>query len=387
MGEVNTYQVSLPQIIRFGAGTLNTLKLEISRLGAKKALIVTDPGVFQTGLTEPVKEQILKANTAVEIYANAEPEPTLPILNEAAAKLRKEHYDLLLAVGGGSSIDTAKGLSILLAHGGTGQDYVGVDQVPGPGVPVIAIPTTAGTGSEVTNIAIFTDPEKEVKLGIVSPYLLARMALVDPFFTYNCPRGITAASGIDALVHAIESFTSKDANDFSDAFALKAMRLIASSLKQAVFNGSDKNARDAMMEGALFGGISFGNAGVAAVHALAYQLGGQFHVSHGVANGILLPYVMECNLPVDYCKFAIVAQSIGVKTDGLSDKEAAEQGVAAVKQLVKDIGIPEHLRDLKVPQEALEGMAAGTMTVTRLLAHNPKALTLEDVRGIWQNAW
>ncbi|MBA7572166.1 Long-chain-alcohol dehydrogenase 1 [subsurface metagenome] len=382
---MKTYQITGPQIIRFGVGALSTLADEANKLGVKKVLIVTDPGVYQSGLAEPVKEQLSKTGLSVEVFSESEPEPTLPKLNAAAKELRKGNYDLLVGLGGGSSMDTAKGLSVLLAHGGDGQEYIGVDKVPGPGVPVFTIPTTAGTGSEVTNIAIFGDPEKELKLGMVSPYLLARLALVDPTLTYGCPPGVTAASGMDALVHTIECYTSTKANNFTDALALEAMRLIVGSLKTAVSNGSDEEARNHMSEGALLAGIAFGNSGVAAVHALAYPLGARFHVSHGIANGLLLPYVMECNLPANFPKYAVVAQMLGVP--GLSSQETAERGVKAVRALAADIGIPPHLRDLGVPEEALEGMAVATMDVTRLLANNPKKLTLDDVRGIWQNAW
>jgi len=377
----------LPGKIRFGVGALDTLGDEATKLAAKRALIITDPGVYQAGLIDPVKEQLSKAKLSVDIFAEAEPEPTFPRLNAAAEQLRKKGYDLLLGVGGGSSMDTAKGLSVLLAHGGKGQDYGGIDKVPGPGVPIFTLPTTAGTGSEVTNIAIFGDVEKGYKLGIVSPYLLARLALVDPTLTYRCPPKVTAASGIDALIHAIECYTGNKANTFSDALALEAMRLIVGNLRTAVKNGSDKEARNHMSEGALLAGMAFGNSGVAAVHALAYPLGSRFHVPHGVANGLLLPYVMECNLSANLPKYATVAQMLGVETEGLSLQKAAEKGVEAAKALATDIGIPLHLRDLGVPKKALEEMAVATMDVTRLLGNNPKKLTLDDVRRIWQNAW
>ncbi len=381
------YQIMLPGKVRFGVGALDTIGDEANKLAAKHALIVTDPGVYKAGLADSVKERLSKAKLSVDVFPEAEPEPTFPRLNAAAEQFGKESYDLLLGVGGGSSMDTAKGLSILLAHGGKGQDYGGVDKVPGPGIPIFTLPTTAGTGSEVTNIAIFGDPEKGRKLGIVSPYLLARLALVDPTLTYGCPPKVTAASGIDALIHAIECYTGTKANTFSDALALEAMRLIAGNLRTAVKNGSDKEARNRMSEGALMAGIAFGNSGVAAVHALAYPLGSRFHVPHGVANGVLLPYVTECNLSANLPRYAIVAQMLGVKTQGLSLQKAAEKGLEAIKALAADIGIPLHLRDLGVPREALEEMAVATMEVTRLLANNPKKLTLDDVRHIWQNAW
>ena len=381
------YQVMVPKTIRFGVGALNTLGGEASQLEAKKALIITDPGVYQAGLVDPVKEQLSKAGLLIEVFADAEPEPTLPKLNDTANQLRGNKYDLLVGLGGGSSMDTAKGLSVLLAHGGVSQDYVGVGKVPGPSIPVFTIPTTAGTGSEVTNIAIFGDPEKELKLGMVSPYLLARLALVDPTLTYNCPPKVTAASGIDALVHAIECYTSTKANNFTDALALEAMRLIVGSLRTAVSNGSNEKARNYMSEGALLAGIAFGNASVGAVHALAYPLGSRFHVPHGVANGLLLPYVIECNLSANLPRYAVIAQMLGEKIEGLSLREAAERGVEAVKTLAMDINIPLHLQDLGVPREALEEMAVATMDITRLLANNPKKLTLDDVRAIWENAW
>jgi len=381
------YRIMLPRKICFGVGALDTLGDEATKLAAKCALIVTDPGVYQAGLTDPVKEQLSKARLSVDIFAEAEPEPTFPRLNAAAEQLRKESYDLLVGVGGGSSMDTAKGLSVLLAHGGKGQDYGGIDKVPGPGIPIFTIPTTAGTGSEVTNIAIFTDVDKGVKIGIVSPYLLARLALVDPTLTYRCPPKVTAASGIDALIHAIECYTGNKANTFTDALALEAMRVIVGNLRTVVENGSDKEARNHMAEGALLAGIAFGNSGVAAVHALAYPLGSRFHVPHGVANGLLLPYVTECNLSANLPKYATIAKMLGADTEGLSLQKAAEKGVEAAKALAVDIGIPLHLRDLGVPKKALEEMAVATMDLTRLLANNPKELTLDDVRHIWQNAW
>jgi alcohol dehydrogenase class IV len=381
------YQISLPQIIRFGAGVLNTLSGEIEKWGLKRALIVTDPGVFQSGLVQPIREQLAKAAVAVDIFSEAEPEPSLSGLNKAARKLRNGSYDAIIGLGGGSSIDTAKGFSVLLAHGGDGQNYIGTDKIPGPGIAVIAIPTTAGTGSEVTNIAIFSDTEKELKVGMVSTYLLAKMALVDPALTYKCPRSVTAASGIDALVHTIECYTSLKANSFTDAIAIEAMRLISGNLRTAVAAGSNEDARCAMSEGAMLAGIAFGNSSVAAVHALAYPLGARFHVSHGVANGLLLPYVMEFNLSANPTKYALIAEILGESIKGLKPLQAAALGVKAVKKLSKDIGIPQHLRDLQVPQEALEGMAIATMDVTRLLANNPKTLTLDDARSIWQNAW
>ena len=384
---MDIYRLMFPGKIIFGVGALDALGDEANRLAAKHALIITDPGVYQAGLVDRVKEQLSGAKLSVDICAEAEPEPTFTRLNALAEKFRTSKYDLLVGVGGGSSLDTAKALSILLTYGGDGHDYVGVDKIPSYGIPVFALPTTAGTGSEITQNAIFGDPEKQLKMGMVSIYLITRLALVDPTLTYGCPPKVTAASGLDALIHAVECYTGNKANTFSDATALKAMELIAGNLRRAVKNGSDKEARNGMAEGSLLAGITLANAGTAAVHALAYPLGARFHVPHGVANGVLFPYVTEFNLSANLPKYAIVARMLGVEIDGLSPQEAAEKGAEAIKALAKDIGIPLHLRDLGVPREALEGMAVATMDVTRLLANNPRPLTLDEVRQIWQNAW
>jgi len=384
---MDIYEIRVPGKVRFGVGSTETMGEEATKLGAKRALIVTDPGVYQAGVTDPVKEVLVKARLSVDVFSEAEPEPTYSKLNATANELRKNNYNLVVAIGGGSSIDTAKGLSLLFTHGGIGQDYGGVEKVPGPCIPVFACPTTAGTGSEVTNIAVFDDRERGIKEGIVSNYILARVAFVDPTLTYGCPPKVTAASGMDALIHAIEGYTGNKATTFSDALGLKAMQLIVGSLRRAVKDGSDKEARNQMSEGALFAGMAFMNSGCAAVHALAFALGSQFHVPHGVANAVLLPYVIECNLSCNVSRYATVARMLGVETEGLSDQEAAEKGLKATKALAADIGIPTRLRELGVPQEALEGLATATMNVTRLLNNNPKQLTLDDVRGIWKNAW
>jgi alcohol dehydrogenase class IV len=384
---MDAYDIRVPGKVRFGVGAIKTIGEEAVNISAKRVLIVTDPGVYRAAVTDPVKEILNRAGLPVDIFSEAEPEPTYSKLNETAKELRKNKYNLLVAIGGGSSIDTAKGLSVLFAHGGIGQDYGGAEKVPGPCIPFFACPTTAGTGSEVTNIAVFDDPERGVKEGVVSNHIFARVAFVDPTLTYGCPSKVTAASGMDALVHAIESYTGNKATPFSDMLALKAMQLIMGSLRQAVKDGSDREARRKMSEGALFGGMAFMNAGCAAVHALAYSLGSRFHVPHGVANAVLLPYVTECNLPYNMPRYAAVARMLGVKTEGLYDQEASEKGLEVAKTLAADVGIPTRLRELGVPKEALEGLATASMAVTRLLDNNPKQLTLEDVRGIWKNAW
>jgi alcohol dehydrogenase class IV len=381
------YEVMLPAKISFGVGSLNKLGEEAQHLSAKHACIITDPGVYQAGLASPVKEQLSKAQISVDVFTEAEPEPTFARLNAIAAELGKENYDLLVGVGGGSSMDMTKGVSAILSHGGKGEDYSGVNRVPGPVIPIFAIPTTSGTGSEVTRTCVFHDDEKGQKLAIISPYLLPRLAVVDPVLTYGCPPKVTASSGIDALVHAIEAYTSKKANDFSDSLAVTAMRLIWDNLRTAVNNGSDKQARERMAEGSLFAGLSFANSGLAIIHAFAHVLGARFHIPHGVANGLFLPHGLEYNISGNVEKHAAVAQIFGVKTRGLSLREMAERGVEATQDLNKDIGIPLRLRDVGVPRGALDGLAAATMEATRLLSQNPRPVSADDVKRIWKNAW
>ena len=381
------YQLTMPKMIRFGVGALETLADELIHWGTNTALVITDAGVNKAGLIEPIQEQLDKAEVATSIFAGSEPEPTLSKLDTLADEYRKKRFDILLAVGGGSSIDTAKGLSVLVTHGGKGIDSLGTNLVPGPCIPVVAVPTTAGTGSEATNIAIFGDTERQLKLAIVSPYIFPRLSIVDPTLTYGCPANVSAASGLDALVHAIECYTGKKANTFTDALALEAISLIAGSLRTAVADGSNEEARNHMSEAAMLGGIMIVNSGTTAVHAMAYPLGARFHVPHGVANSLLLPYVMEQNFCSNLEKFAMVARTMGEETDGLSLREAAMRAVVAVKDISKDVGVPQRLRDLDVPQDALEGMAVATMEVTRLMSNNPKELSLDDVRAIWKAAW
>lgn len=384
---METYEIMLPRKACFGVGSQDIVSDEAARLGAKRALIVTDPGVYQAGLTARVKDRLSEANVSVDIFSDVEPEPTLIRLDAAAGELVKQKYDLLVAVGGGSSIDTAKALSIIFVHGGKGRDYIGINKVPGPGIPLIAMPTTSGTGSEVTKAAVFGDTETQSKFGIQSSYIYAQVAITDPSLTYGCPAKITATTGIDALSHAIEAYTSRNASTFTDVLQMKAIKLISGSLREVVKNGSNKKARRDMSESSLFGGFGIAHAGGAAAHALCYPLGSRFHNPHGMLVGILLPYVMEVNIPTNPTKYAKIAKLMGVEITGMSLEEAAGHSVEAVRAIAADIGIPQHIREVGVPKEALESLAEASMKVTRLLDNNPHKLNLNDIKQIWENAW
>ena len=374
--------------ILFGAGSLEKIGTEAQLLKAKKALIVTDPGIIQAGLIAPLQQSLEAAGLSLAIFDRVEPDPRIEVVEECLTAARKEGIDLLIGYGGGSSLDIAKVTSVMLTNPEGIDAFFGVDLVPRPGVPVILIPTTAGTGSEVTPIAILSDTRENLKKGIVSPHLFPEVALLDPILTLGLPPAVTAFTGLDALIHAIEAYTSVNANDLTDQLAFRAMELIAGSLLTAYARGEDLPARSDMLEGSLLAGMAFANAGVTAVHAFAYPLGGEFHhIAHGLANSVMLLPVLRFNLLGNLTKFADISSALGLATEDLTDRQAAEEALDAIEELMMDLNIPLRLRDLNVPQEALPRLSEGVMKVTRLLANNPRRLTLEDAKAIYQQAW
>jgi alcohol dehydrogenase class IV len=283
-------------------------------------------------------------------------------------------------------MDIASITSVMLTNPGTVYDYFGVNLVKNPGIPTILIPTTAGTGAEATPNAILTDTKEKLKKAIVSPYILPRIAIVDPLLTLSMPPSVTSSSGIDALTHAIESYTSNNATILTDLLAKEAIILIGRSLRTAVANGNNLEARYDMSIGSLYAGISLANAGVTAVHALAYPLGGQFNIPHGIANGLLLPYVMEFNVLGNIPKFAQITHFLGEKLDHMVLLDQAYQAAKAVKAIYRDLKIPQSLTELKVPKEAIPLMAKAAVNVTRLMGNNPRTMTLQDVERTYEKA-
>ncbi|SHF09855.1 Alcohol dehydrogenase, class IV [Desulfofundulus australicus DSM 11792] len=370
-----------------GWGSLGRIADEVKNLGATRILLVTDPVLLKTGLVDKVREALAPAGLETGLFSEVEPEPRLEVVAKCLQAVKDGGYDLLVAVGGGSSMDVAKASAVLVTNSGTIDDYIGVNLIPRPGLPVVAVPTTAGTGSEVTPIAILSDENEQLKKGVVSPYLLPRVAIVDPELTVTMPPHITAATGMDALTHAVEAYISVNATTITDSLALTAIKIISRYLRTAVANGEDREARENMAMASLLAGIAFANAGVGAVHALAYPLGAQFHVPHGVANAVLLPYVMESNLLGALPRFKEMALAMGERVEELSDRAAADKFIEAIKQLSTDVKIPLHLRELGVNAEAIPGMAEGAIKVTRLLANNPRKLTVDDIREIYERAF
>ncbi|RPH88411.1 MAG: iron-containing alcohol dehydrogenase, partial [Desulfobacteraceae bacterium] len=309
--------------IVFGLGAIEKIGAEVLGLKKKKVLVVTDPGIVQAGLLEPLKQSLQAAHIPFALFDGVEPDPRLEVVQQCAEMGRKEGVEALIGFGGGSSLDIAKVAAVLLTNEGDLTQFFGIDLIPNPGLPVILIPTTAGTGSEVTPIAILSDTREKLKKGIVSPHLFPEVALLDPQLTVGLPPVVTALTGLDALIHAIESYTSVNAFDLTDHLAFRAMELLYDNIRTAYARGEDLEARSRMLEGSLLAGIAFANAGVTAVHAFAYPIGGEFHVAHGLANSVMLPHVMRFNLLGNLPKFADIGSALGLDTEPLTDKEAA----------------------------------------------------------------
>jgi alcohol dehydrogenase class IV len=375
-----------PHLILAGLGAAERLGQEAKALGAKKALLVTDKGVMDAGTGKKIKDLLVKEEIGVDIFDRVIPDPDVACMEACLELAKKDKYDLMVGVGGGSPMDIASITSIMLTNPGTVYDYFGVNLVRNPGVPAILIPTTAGTGAEATPNAILTDTREKLKKAVVSPYILPRVAIIDPLLTLSMPPSVTSSSGIDALTHAIESYTSNNANLLTDLFAREAILLIGRSLRTAVANGNHLEARYDMSIGSLYAGISLANAGVTAVHALAYPLGGQFNVAHGIANGLLLPYVMEFNAVGNIPKFARIAQLLGERVDSMTQLDQAYQASRAVKAIYRDLTIPQSLTELNVPKEAIPGMAKAALNSTRLMINNPRSMTFQDIERIYENA-
>jgi len=376
-----------PRIL-MGPGCSAQIGLEAKALKGKKVLIVTDPGIVRAGLLKPVEESLQQAGFPCSVFDRVEPDPRIEVAEECYQKARQEETDCIIGLGGGSSLDIAKVVAVRLTNPGRIDDIFGIDLIPNPGVPLILVPTTAGTGSEVTPIAILSDTREKLKKGIVSSHLLPSAALLDPLLTVGLPPAVTAFTGMDALIHAIEAYTSVNANSLTDHLAFRAIELTAGNLLTAYARGEDLEARSKMLEGSLLAGMAFANAGVTAVHAFAYPLGGEFHhIPHGLANSVMLPHVLRFNMLGNLPKFAAVAAALGLAVDDLTDRQAAEAGLEVIEELMVDLNLPLRLRDLNVPEEAVGGMAQGVMKVTRLLANNPRRITLEDAERIYRNAW
>lgn len=335
------FSFHLPTKIQFGEGIINQTAELIGQISEKKrVLIVTDPGIERIGLVDRLKVLLAEQGFVIEVFNQVQPNPKDVDCIDGGEAAKEFKAEIILAVGGGSVIDSAKAIAVLHTHGGRPQDVEGRGKIRTEVTPIVVIPTTAGTGSEVTRSAVITDTKRKFKMTIKDVKLAPRLAIVDPEITYALPPALTASTGMDALVHAIEAYTCKLANPISDALALGAMRHIYPNLRQAVHQGQDRNARYHMMVGSLIAGMAFSHADVASVHCMAEAIGGKYDTPHGVANSMFLPYVTEFNASADLAKHAEVARACGIADERSSNQEATLQLVEALKQLSIDIQIP-----------------------------------------------
>jgi len=380
------YRYFMPTAVETGAGLSRRTGEFLAKAGTRKALIVTDEGIVSAKMLDPVVESLDRSGVACAVYDRVEPNPSEESMMEGLEAARSFGCDAVVAFGGGSSIDTAKGIAAMATNEGRILDYEGVGKLRNPTLPLTAIPTTAGTGSEVTAATIVTNRATSFKAAVISPYLFPKLAILDPLLTLSLPQSITAATGMDALTHAIESYTSKAANPVSQALALSAIRLISAHIEKAYFAGTDVHSREQMLVASMMAGAAFAQSRLGNVHAISHTMGGIFGIAHGVANAALLPYVMKFNLPACPERFADIAAAMGNDIAGLSAERAAELSVESVVKLNARLGIPATIRELGVDLKLLDKMVEDSMRSGNVLI-NPRLTRPNDIRRIIEAAF
>lgn len=369
----------MPEVVG-GSAALGVLHDHLLALGIRSVVIVTGPHVSRLPGFQAIHDACSRGGRSVAVFSRTTADPSLDVAREAVAFAREFGAQAVVGVGGGSPLDTAKIVAALLAHPCAVEDLVGADRVPGPVAPLILVPTTSGTGSEVTNVSILTDTAANLKKAVVSDRLVPSLALLLPELTLGLPAATTAATGMDALCHAAESVISKKRNPVSDALAFGAISRIGIHLPRVIRDPSDLASREAMMEASLMAGLAFNNSSVTAIHAFAYPLGGRFHVPHGLANSLMFGPVMRHNESSEPLLFAALSRAFSGKDDSTAF-------VPAVEKLRESLPIPRTLREAGIPVDSLEPMADDLMTIDRLLAVNPRAITREDAGRIFREAF
>ena len=373
------------QVVYYGSGSLSKLPDEIRKHGAQKIAVVTDPGVAGAGILDRIAGAV-EGDTSH--FTETQPEPPVQCVDRCVEFLKHNACDMVIGLGGGSSLDTAKMAAVLVHNPGSASDYFGADRLPKAGIPVIAIPTTAGTGSETTPAAVFVDATDKVKKGVRSDFLMPVGAILDPDLTLSLPQPLTASTGIDALTHAVESYTARHATFMSDIVAERSIKLVGEHLRKAYAVPSDIKARTGMILASYLGGIALTMANVGAVHALAHTAGGMYHQSHGLLNALFLPYVMTFNRIGCREKFVKIASFLGERVADLSPEEASRRAVDAVFSLNADLDIPRKLRDLEMPKNCIDAVPEQCLkTQGRILTNNARLLSLSEARQIVENAY
>jgi len=371
--------IYFPGKLVFGNGVLAGLKEEVLRLAPRRVFIVT---------IEPLVEKLkgIWGELETRVYTGIVAEPGYDDLNRVMEVAEPFDPDVVVGIGGGSVLDVAKMVAAQLGNQQALDEWVGIGLLKGRSRKLICVPTTSGTGSEVSPNAILVDNRDNQKKGFISPYLVPDVVYVDPLLTVSVPPAVAAATGLDALTHCLEAYTNKFAQPFIDMYAFEGMRLIAANLVRAVKQGDDVEARSQVAMGSLLGGFCLGPVNTAAVHALSYPLGSSYHLPHGLSNALLLPYVMEYNIPAAVDRYAEVAVALGCEREA-DAMVTAKKGVEKIRELIRECGIPATLREVGIPLESIPGMAADAMKIVRLLKNNPRPVGLEDAIGIYKLAY
>lgn len=383
----NSYQFYMPTKVVTEVNSSNrTGEILKEVVQDAKVLIVTDQGIINAGLLEGVKASLEANNFSYAIFDKVEPNPKAETIGVGVDFLKENNCDVVLGIGGGSSIDTGKAIAFMATNEGHVLDYEGLGKIPKAPLPIIAIPTTSGTGSEVTASTVITNEKTLFKAAIVSPKLFPKLAILDAALTVKCPPSITAATGMDALTHAIESYVSKEANPISQALALHAIKMIKASLQKAYFVGSDIESRSMMLEASMIAGFAFSQSRLGNVHAISHSFGGVFNIPHGIANASLLPFILKFNLPACPEQMKDIAIALGADVTGLSTEEAAHKVLEIVIELNKSLNIPLNIKDLGVSLDRMDKLVEDSMSSGNILV-NPRLTTAKDVQQIIENAY
>jgi alcohol dehydrogenase class IV len=375
-----------PSKIALGVDAAKTVGTEAKSLGAAKALIVTDPGVVKAGLVEGIRQSLLAQNIEVGLYDKVEFETPARVIDEGATLARTGGFQLIVGLGGGTTLDTAKGVALLATNKGSVLDYVGMELAPAKALPKIQIPTTGGSGSEITRVFALTDEGAKTKTIVYSFYNLAEVVILDPALTVSLPPSLTADTGMDALGHAIEAYVSVNGTPFSDFLALEAIRLVSENLLAAYAKGENMAARYTMLLAASLAGLAWASGGLGAAHALSYTLETEHQIGHARAIAVILPYVMEFNKIGNLEKFGRIASAMGEATEKMSAREAADRAVTAVKKLLDALNISIKLSGYGVSAQHVDRLVEGAMKQARLFVPNPRNLTEDDVRMLYVRA-
>jgi len=375
-----------PTRIIFGEGSLKRVGEEAKKFGERVLVATGKSSSKKSGSLDEVVNSLTSNNLRVEIFNKVESDPSIETVEEGTKFAKKCGVDVVIGLGGGSPMDAAKGIALLMTNKGPLDKYFGTDKVGKLSIPVIAIPTTAGTGSEVTKYTVITERKKKLKQLIGSPYIIPKLAILDPVVTLSMPASVTANTGMDALSHAIESYVCTQSNPVSDILALEAIRLIAEALPGVISQPQNIKLRGKMLFASLIAGMALNSSGAGIIHGMGYSITIFYNAPHGLANALLMPQAMEFNLVANPIKFRNIAEAMGKKVEGLSDKEAAKLSAVAVRELSEKIGIPRGLKEIGVKEESLPGFAKTVSENERILTLNPRRPSTKEIEEIYRNS-